>query len=353
MSRQSNLFDTIFKPETKKRKCTVEKPLDSKRRLDMDFTSLELHFKTAGNLSNVICIEDKACGFTITIDSIYDTEELVIPGIKSTIWKYFTEKESDNIIHQTYLDKKKKKTKKTGEEEDDDGFSSISAGIRFHKLMYHKIVCIRKQRFSTESISKLNQTNRLHNRSNSFDILQFEDSIDLFHCRCMRGLNGTNWSNEEIKTADHVIKYLIEEKDLVPILSEEFIFDKNRFFGTRVDIICINNFMRLVVVSIKTGKYGKPPDIAQTDYRLRSPMNKIRDSIRVRHDLQLLMEVMILTDSYKMDIYDAFTLYVNISNVPKITHIDLYGIMENIGISCLGDMINVIIQMFRNNPRKN
>jgi hypothetical protein len=122
--------------------------------------------------------------------------------------------------------------------------------------------------------------------------------------------------------------------------------------ATKVDIICINAALKFVVVSIKTGTYGKHPHFGLTSVPLREPMDRLNDSIRVRHDLQLLIEVSMLIKFANLEICDAFTLYTEVGPNPTITTRDLSGITSELGFDSINETLDLVWSCFRNTMRK-
>lgn len=188
----------------------------------------------------------------------------IVPGITTTIKQRFGNPDMNIVLTES----------KRG------STSSIQLGNLIHRHIFHLVECAR---------------------------LPAND-------RCSCSPNPHNNINKFARTAMNFFK----RKGWTPLRSELGIYSPRMNVATRVDVLCINTKFEFVLISIKTGYTGidkeKP---INTNWRFKPPLNMLEDTAGRRHQLQLLMEKIILEEEYGVTISECGVLYVNsIANKP-------------------------------------
>jgi len=223
---------------------------------------------------------------------------LIVCGISRVISDRIATEEGDRAIKNIYgsvLSAYKRPP--TWAKEDDamvqwNSLSASDKGQRIHQLMYHTVEC-------------------LPDCTVKGALIYSEESID--DCGCLKKIHMGVWNKMEIKVWKRIESYLVNIMNLIPIASEFFLWDPRLKMATRVDLICLTSHMTFVVVSLKTGMFGRDGAPGNTQKYFRAPLEDLPDSIQNRHLLQLLLEVLLLTHQYSILLTDAFVLYVHLN----------------------------------------
>lgn len=192
-------------------------------------------------------------GFKLVYRDI--TRNHIVPGVMSTIARELGSEDMNTIIKNGGIQRKR-------------GTSSVHHGNLVHRHIYHQIECIQSSR----------------------------------KCTCDVRTKGQN------KFAASAIRFL-KNKGWRPVCSELALFSPEFDLATRIDILCATMQREYVLVSIKTGYSGLDKEKAR--FKFRKPLDSLDDTQRIRHQLQLLIEKLILERNYQMPILRCGVLYVN------------------------------------------
>ena len=253
---------------------------------------------------NGICVADikeneSGPGFIVKKRTGYSMEDVVVGGISSTISKFFSDKRGDEAIQKLYTTGQNKRSEKRYEKR------AVTRGERIHQLVFHRVECCFNGIYRENSV--LSSGSSLASSASSEE------------CSCHRLVSEKEWSIDEIEEVNVIIRFLRAEMNLIPVFSELFVWSPDLDVATRIDLLCLDETARFVLISLKTGQYGRDEKPGETSFRFRGLFSDVRDSIRNRHDLQLLIELVILISVYRLPISDAFIVYSSgISESPCI-----------------------------------
>lgn len=259
---------------------------------------LEHLFGAYRNVSVLKIADRKPAGFTVEVKQGYSSQSLTVCGISRAISDRIATEEGDRAIKNIYGSVPtayKRPATWSKEEEAMIQWNSLSAsdkGQRIHQLMYHTVECMPDCNIKGP-------------------LIYSEESID--DCGCLQKIHMGIWNKMEIKVWKRIESYLVNVMNLTPISSEFFLWDPRLKVATRVDLICLTAHMTFVVVSLKTGMFGRDGAPGNTLKHFRAPLEDLTDSIQNRHLLQLLLEVLLLTHQYSILLTDAFVLYVHLN----------------------------------------
>jgi hypothetical protein len=285
---------------------------------------LEIHFSMSYRGDRVVNIRDRqGGGYIIERREGYVKEESIVCGLINRIQKRYTTSEGNAAISRLYTTLPSSLKLKPKERKKKVKLTAIERGIRIHQLVYHKVECSRMDCYGDNTFFSNDET-----------------LGGVYKCKCMDILGGETWSLEETHTVDKFMEF-IDYLNLIPVFSELFLWDPMKRIATRIDLLCINSEMRFVLVSLKTGLYGRPGNPGETNHHFRSPLGHIRDSIKHRHDLQLLTELLLLVDTYKVPVCDALTIYVSIEENPSI-YVRYIGDFAKTSGLHLNNLLNVL-----------
>ena len=346
MFPSSGRFDASVPNIRDVRNITVNRGIERSKRKKISYRLrdlLDAHFQTSYRGTCVSDVRDNPeGGFIIEKRDGYLVEETIVGGISNAIERYLTSAEGDMAVSTFYstsvpsgVSNGTVPTKKR---------SAAESGLRLHQLFFHKIEC---ERESQESRSARMQTCKRMGREMS---LTLSTSTDSLCCPCDALMRGDRWTEAEEKKVEFATKYIEEKLDLIPVASEMFLWHPEKKIGTRIDLLCIDSALRYVVISIKTGKFGRHPHFGETSAFFRSPFQRVKDSIKYRHDMQLLMEILFLTEVYQMDISDAFILYLHSDGARPLSIRRPEGMATELGVSAAGLINLVSIGLCKNTP---
>jgi len=256
----------------------------------------------------------RPAGFNVEIRHGHTLSTIVVCGVNKIISKVFATEEGNRVVNSMYAYSSSSATAGSGSNGDGNGklqmaslppsgtvsaFASVLAnyrcgnaserGKRIHQLIYHRSECLPADMTLSAST---------------------ENSIGT-GCGCLQKLHAREWNASEQRIGDRIINYITNALDLTPLMSEFFLWDPELKFGTRADLLCLTSHMTYVLVSLKTGRYGRDGHPGNTGKYFKPPMDKVQDSIQTRHMIQLLMEALLLTKQYSIFLSDAFILYVH------------------------------------------
>jgi len=181
---------------------------------------------------------------------------------------------------------------------------SADKGKRMHACAQHSAVCERQPCYALEHGSK--KSGRCP---------------DCTHPYACRALN--------CKSIRRTTAAWLSSHDLIGVMVEAPIFWHRQRIASRCDLLSVRlldlewwdaslgKLPPLVVVSIKTlGKNGLPPQSRKGSSRcVRIPpaitQDPVPDGEDARHQLQLMMEAVVLRDTYDVDVVDAHILYIS------------------------------------------
>jgi len=291
---------------------------------------------------------ENGSGFVIVKRIGYAMEDFVVGGVASAISRFFASKGANEAI-QSFYERGHKKKKRILHFPDSLAPTPLSnvcepssrdvramvRGRRIHQLVYHRTECCTIGRFQENSVV-------------SSDMM-LASSGSSEECCCHRSLFEKEWGSNEINAVDVFLRLLREEMNLVPIFSELLIWSPELNLATKIDLLCVDEFAHFVLVSLKTGRYGKPETPGETEFHFRKPMSNIRDSIKNRHDIQLLIELLILVDVYKLPISDAFVVYLGDEKDSRHTIRRPIELARTIGISS-NELLRLVKETLNNPP---
>lgn len=136
--------------------------------------------------------------------------------------------------------------------------------------------------------------------------------------------------------AKSVIRF-IKQKGWAPLRSELGIYSPDLNVATQVDLLCMNEDLQYILISLKTG-YSKFIKENET-FKFRAPLDDVWDTRKNRHQLQLLIEKLILERNYKIEISQCAVMYVNsdpknpeqiIYRTPGASHLPMSDIEDRI-----------------------
>lgn len=190
-------------------------------------------------------------------------------------------------------------------------------GARMHSCIQHGVFCSRR----LEEQSGIETQPRKKQCKRSFNLARKTPAP------CVLCEHPPRCSFKACRLWSRAVSDWLRESDLVPIAVELDVAWHRIETSSRVDMICVNSsacsdadeMPPIVVVSIKTVGAGEcAPKLAHRAPSVRLPKDvfgdiKVPDCEYSRHQLQLMLECITLTDSYKLLVQDAFVIYVNYS----------------------------------------
>ena len=226
----------------------------------------------------IVEIQDNAGpGFLIKRREGFVLKDSVVGGVRK-VTKAFTTREGDERIEKLYSNEMRRGGSMTSGTK-----RSTKRGDRLHRLLHHMVECdtygaVEKSQSLTKSDSLLSS----HEMGGV--------------CDCVAANGGRKWKNEETKEMNNVIDFLRYTMNLEPLCSEMFLYSPDLEMATRIDLLCVDKHLQFSLVSLKTGVYGRPsvPGNVQP-FKFKGPFEGVHDSVQRRHDIQLLVELMLLS----------------------------------------------------------
>ena len=118
---------------------------------------------------------------------------------------------------------------------------------------------------------------------------------------------------DTINTDAHRLLCIIKDKGWIPIHSELAIVSHTIMVATRVDLVCWDpSTERFVLVSWKTGYSNvatQMTSVDETTRHMKPPLDAIASNARECNQAQLMLEYLILTKEYQLDIGCALVIY--------------------------------------------
>jgi len=257
-------------------------------------TNLLEHFASS-NRGFVHSITDrKPAGFNVEVRKGHLMETIAVCGVCRAIINRIATEEGNRVIKSIYASPPPPSLqfpKTSSSSSIALGLSASEKGKRIHQLIYHKIECLPTNGVLTFSEESNNE------------------------CGCLQKLHAQEWDSRELQIGDRILKYLSNTLNLVPIASEFFLWDADINLATRVDLLCLTSHLTYVLVSLKTGRYGRDSHPGITAKFFQKPLDKIPDSVQNRHMIQLFIEAMLLLKHYAIPLSDAFVLYVHMDEL--------------------------------------
>lgn len=160
----------------------------------------------------------------------------------------------------------------------------------------------------TASQNKRNESNLSSRKMGSLVHNHVFHMVECAHgtCKCGR---SRSIQLKDMNIFSKLILRVVKEKGWAPLRSELGIYSPEMNLATQIDLLCMNEELQFILVSIKTGyaQYAKE----NKTFTFKSPLEDIWDTRKNRHQLQLLIEKLILERNYKITISHAEVIYVN------------------------------------------
>jgi hypothetical protein len=244
-------------------------------------------------------------GFLIAYSTVNSTEVRIVPGISSVLTTLST-KEGERQIKAFYKQKRTVRINPApGKSTSGRGVTSaVDRGLRIHQLVYHEIECI--------------MNGSAHGGSDSI-VSGGASCRGVDCCLCPEETRlWLPWNKSEREDVRLFFSYLVNDMKLLPVCSELPLFDEKHSIATRVDVLCVDQSGDLILISLKTGIFGRPEKKGETSETFIEPFETLKDSIRHRHDLQLWIEMSILIGMYSLPIRSGYIIYCTKGATPPI-----------------------------------
>lgn len=127
---------------------------------------------------------------------------------------------------------------------------------------------------------------------------------DVCKCNRLRLIASKDKTNKYARAAIRVL----EERRYYPLRSEVAIYSPEMDIATQVDLICLTDELKYVLISIKTG-YSRYMNESEKFF-FKHPIDDVYDTQKNRHQLQVLIEKMILERTYHITIAKTEVMYI-------------------------------------------